>query len=216
MAGRCGGSNTTNTLLNPEPETLPIGGGVLPSHRRVFRSQATPGLTSGCLLCSLNGWSQLISEPEIWPRHSPLGAGSWKCAVSAQTDISSKISKIDPSSGPARGRDEPTDPMPFKYKLPGDLTWFLMSPRHQGVTGSSRGVIMPKSRKSESSPWVACPARARPMAHRGGGRTEDFFLSVRLGIRSGLSMGIEIWVHRLTTRGAEIGVPKGGHFGCSK
>ena len=38
------------------------------------------------------------------------------------TDISSKISKIDHSSGPARGRDEATDPMLFEYELPGDLT----------------------------------------------------------------------------------------------
>ena len=35
-----------------------------------------------------------------------------KWAVSAQTEINSKIPKIDPSSGPARGRDEATDPMP--------------------------------------------------------------------------------------------------------
>ena len=30
-------------------------------------------------------------------------------------DINSKIPKIDPSSGPARGRDEATDPIPFEY-----------------------------------------------------------------------------------------------------
>ena len=37
-------------------------------------------------------------------------------------DISSKISKIEPSSGPTRGRDEATDPMPPEYQLPGALT----------------------------------------------------------------------------------------------
>ena len=42
--------------------------------------------------------------------------------VSAQTDISSKISKIDLSSGPAGGRDEATDPMPFEYELSEALT----------------------------------------------------------------------------------------------
>ena len=36
--------------------------------------------------------------------------------------LAPKISKIDPSSGPARGRDESTDPMPFEYQLPGALT----------------------------------------------------------------------------------------------
>ena len=28
VAGRGGGSNTTHTLLSPDPETLPVGGGV--------------------------------------------------------------------------------------------------------------------------------------------------------------------------------------------
>ena len=36
--------------------------------------------------------------------------------------MNSKTLKIDPSSGPARGRDEATDPMPFEYELPGALT----------------------------------------------------------------------------------------------
>ena len=33
-----------------------------------------------------------------------------------------KLTKIDPSSGPARGRYEAADPMPFEYKIPGALT----------------------------------------------------------------------------------------------
>ena len=33
-----------------------------------------------------------------------------------------KNSKIDPSSGAARGKDEATDPMSFAYELPGALT----------------------------------------------------------------------------------------------
>ena len=36
--------------------------------------------------------------------------------------LTRKISKIDPSSGLARGRDEVTDPMPFEYDLPEALT----------------------------------------------------------------------------------------------
>ena len=39
-----------------------------------------------------------------------------------KTETNSKIPKIDPLSGPARGRDEATDPMPFEYELPGALT----------------------------------------------------------------------------------------------
>ena len=49
--------------------------------------------------------------------------------------------------------------------------------------------MMPKSPKLASFPRVARPARARPMAHRIGGGTWDFYLSVQLGIRSGLPVG---------------------------
>ena len=48
------------------------------------------------------------------------------------------------------------------------------------------------------------------MAHRIGGGTWDLYLSAQLEIRSGLPVGIEIWGRQLTTRGGEIGVPKGG------
>ena len=76
--------------------------------------------------------------------------------------------------------------------------------------------MMPKSPKSASFPRMAPPATARPMAHRIGGGTWDLYLCAQLEFRSGLPVGIEIWGRQLTTRGAEIGVPKGGHFGCSK
>ena len=36
--------------------------------------------------------------------------------------LTPKIPKIDPLSGPARGRDEATDPMPFEYEPTGALT----------------------------------------------------------------------------------------------
>ena len=76
--------------------------------------------------------------------------------------------------------------------------------------------MMPKSPKLASFSPVARPARAGPMAHRIGGRTWDLGLGVQLEVRSGLSVGKEMWGRQLTTRGGEIGVPKGGHFGCSK
>ena len=69
--------------------------------------------------------------------------------------------------------------------------------------------MMPKSPKLASFPRVALPARARPMAHRIGGRTYDLYLSVQLGHKCGLLRGREIWGRQLTTRGGEIGVPKG-------
>ena len=76
--------------------------------------------------------------------------------------------------------------------------------------------MMPKSPKLASFPRVARSAKVRPMAHRVGGRTEDLYLSVQLGFRSGLPMGLEKWGRQLTTRKGEIGVPKLGHFGCLK
>ena len=69
--------------------------------------------------------------------------------------------------------------------------------------------MMPKSPKLASFPRVARPARARPMAHRIGGRTSDLYLSAQLRIGSGLLVGIEIWGRQLTTRGGEIGSQKG-------
>ena len=116
VAGRGGGSNTTHALLSPDPETLPIGEGVPPSHRRVPENQGAPRATDSSSVCSLNGRSELLPEPEKSPRHYPPGVGSWKWAVSAQTDISSENSKTDPLSGPARGTDKPTDPMAFEYE----------------------------------------------------------------------------------------------------
>ena len=76
VAGRGGGSNTTHALLSPDPETLPIGEGVPPSHRRVPVNQAAPRLGNSGSLSSLNSRSELPSEPEMRPRHYPLGVGS--------------------------------------------------------------------------------------------------------------------------------------------
>ena len=91
-------------------------------------------------------------------------------------------------------------------------TWFPLRSRHQGTTGSSSGVMMPKSPKLASFPRVVLPARARPMAHRIEGRTWDLYLIAHNEIKSRLLMGIEIWGRQLTTRGADIGVSKRGSF----
>ena len=76
VAGGGRGSNTTHALLNPDPETLPIGEGVSPSHRRVPWKQGAPRPTDRGSLCSLNGRYHPLFEPEIRPRHYPLGVGS--------------------------------------------------------------------------------------------------------------------------------------------
>ena len=43
--------------------------------------------------------------------------------------------------------------MPFEYEPPGALTqtWFPLRSRHQGTTGSSRGVMIAKMAKSAVS-----------------------------------------------------------------
>ena len=76
VAGRGGGSNTTHALLSPDPETLPIGKGVAPSHRRLPGNQAAPRPTDSSSPRSLSGRSQPPSEPGMRPHHYPLGVGS--------------------------------------------------------------------------------------------------------------------------------------------
>ena len=75
MAGGGGGSNTTHALFSLDPETLPIGevsrratGEFLGTKQHQAKLQWLPMLP--------NGRSQLSSEPEIWPRHYPLGVRS--------------------------------------------------------------------------------------------------------------------------------------------
>ena len=119
MADGGGGSNTTHALLSPDPETLPIGGVSRPATGEFLRTK------------------ELRVQPTVAP-YAPLMAGPnstlrdrYGPAIITQElvaenglfhEINSKIPKIDPSSGPARGRDEATDPMPFEYELPGALT----------------------------------------------------------------------------------------------
>ena len=76
MAGGGGGSNTTHALLSPDPETLPIGEVSRPAKGEFLGTKRALGPIDSRSLCSLNGRSQLLSEPEIWPRHYPLGVGS--------------------------------------------------------------------------------------------------------------------------------------------
>ena len=71
-----GGSNTTHTLLSPDPETLPIGVVSRPATGEFLLTKAFQGQLTVAPYAPLNGRSQLPSEPEIWPRHYPLGVGS--------------------------------------------------------------------------------------------------------------------------------------------
>ena len=122
MAGGGGGSNTTHALLSPDPETLQIGG--CPAQPQASSSEP----------------NELQGQPTVAP-YAPLTAGPnsslsqrYGPAIITQELVAEnglfqpkliltqKSPKIDLSSGPARGRDEATDPMPFDYQLPGALT----------------------------------------------------------------------------------------------
>ena len=75
MAGEGEGSNTTHALLSPDPDTLPIGG--CPAQPQASSCKPFVSKANRQLLLMLpNGRSQLFSEPEILPRHYPLGVGS--------------------------------------------------------------------------------------------------------------------------------------------
>ena len=76
VAGGGGGSNTTHALLSPDPETLPIREVSRPATGEFLGTKWGPRPIDSGSLGSLNGRSQLLSEPEIWPRHYPLGVGS--------------------------------------------------------------------------------------------------------------------------------------------
>ena len=74
----------------------------------------------------------LSCQPEIWPRHYPLGVGGRQWAVSAHPDHGSKRSKFDPSAGPYEGRCEASSPVPFLYQPPRG-TMQLLFPRIPGI-----------------------------------------------------------------------------------
>ena len=76
MAGEGGGSNTTYALLSPDPETLPIGEMSRPATGEFLGTKRLQGQPTMAPSARLNGRSELLSEPEIWPRHYPLGVGS--------------------------------------------------------------------------------------------------------------------------------------------
>ena len=122
MAGGGGGSNTTHALLSPDPETLPMGRVSHPATGEFLRTkmlQSQPTIASHAP--AMAGPKFTLSErygPAIIPQELVAENGLFQ----PELILAPKNSKVDPSSGPARSRDETTDPMPFQYKLSGALT----------------------------------------------------------------------------------------------
>ena len=171
MAGGGGASNTTHALLSPDPETLPMGGLYRPATGEFLGTKLLQGqptvashapFTAGpnstlnqrygpAIICqelvAENGLFQpkLISapkSPKLTPRPDPPEVGTRQLTLCpSSTNSLEPSTNLVPSEVPASGQD------------------------------SSCGVMMPKSPNLASFPRVARPARARPRAHRLGGRT---------------------------------------------
>ena len=122
MAGGGGGSNTTHALLSPDPETLPMGEVSRPATGEFLGTKALQGQPTVAPYAPLTaGPNSPLSQrygPAIITQELVAENGLFQ----PKLKLTQKSSKIDPSSGPARGRDEATDPMPFEYELPGALT----------------------------------------------------------------------------------------------
>ena len=122
MAEGGGGSNTTHALLSPDPETLPIGGVSRPATGEFLGPRALQGqptvASDAPLMAGPNSTLSQRYGPAIITQELVAENGLFQ----PKLKLTLKIAKIDPSSGPARGRDEATDPVPFEYELPGALT----------------------------------------------------------------------------------------------
>ena len=113
MAGGGGGSNTTHALLSPDPDTLPIGEVSRPATGEFLGTKKPQGQRT------VAPHDPLTASPNPLPsqRYGPAIITQELVAENRlfQPELKLAISKIDPSSGPARGSDEATDPMPFEY-----------------------------------------------------------------------------------------------------
>ena len=122
MAGGGGASNTTHALLSPDPETLPIGEVSRPATGEFLGTKMLQGQQTVAPYAPLTaGPNSTLSQrygPAIIPQELVAENGLFQ----PKLILAPKFPKINPSSGPARGRDEATDPMPFEYELPGALT----------------------------------------------------------------------------------------------
>ena len=122
MAGGGGGSNTTHALLSPDPETLPIGGVSRPATGEFLGTKGLQGQPTVAPYAPLTAGPNSSLSQRYGSAIIPWELVAENGLFQPKLILAPKISKINPSSGPARGRDEATDPMPFEYDLPGALT----------------------------------------------------------------------------------------------
>ena len=172
MAGGGGGSNTTHALLSPDPETLPMGEVSRPATGEFLGTKGLQGQPTGA------PYAPLTAGPNS-PLSQRYGPAIITQELVAENGLFQPKLKLAPKSPKLTPRPDPPEVGTRQLTLcPSSTNSLEPSPnlvpsevRHQGNTGSSSGVMMPKSPKLASFPRVARPARARPMAHRVGGRT---------------------------------------------
>ena len=76
MAGGGRGSNITHALLNLDPEAPPIGGVLRPTIGEFLGNNRLQGPPTVAPYAPLTAGPNSPFEPEIRPRHYPLGVGS--------------------------------------------------------------------------------------------------------------------------------------------
>ena len=122
MAGRGGGSNTTHALLSPDPETLPIGEVSRPAKGEFLQTKGPQSQPTVAAYAPLTAGPNSTLRQRYGPTIIPYELVAENGLFQPKLILAQKSPEIDPWSGPARGRDEATDPMPFKYELAGALT----------------------------------------------------------------------------------------------
>ena len=122
VAGGGGGSNTIHALLSPDPETLPMGEMSRPATGEFLRTKELQGQPTVAPHAPLTAGPNSSLSQRYGPARIPQELVAENGLFQPQLILAPKIPKIDPSSGPARGRDEATEPVPFEYELAGALT----------------------------------------------------------------------------------------------
>ena len=208
MAGWGGRSNTTHALLSPDPETLPMG--------EVSR-----------LATDEFSLTKKLQDQQTVAPYAPLAAGP-NSLLSQRYGPAIITQELVAENGLFQPKLKSTQKSPKLTSRPDppevgtrQLTLCLSSMNSLETSPNSVPSEVPASGRHGFVKWGhdanitkigVTPTRGSP----GQGKANGSHLSAQLGIRSGLPVGIEEWGRQLTTRKAEIGVPKWGPFGCSK
>ena len=160
VAGGGGASNTTHALLSPDLETLPIGEVSRPATGEFLGTKGLQGLPTVAPYAPLTAGSNSSLSQRYGPAIIPQELVAENGLFQPKLKLTQKSPKLTP-------RPDPPEVGTRQLTLCPSSTNSL-EPSSNLVPS---GVMMPKSPKLASFPRVARPARARPMAHRLGGRT---------------------------------------------